>query len=131
MNRLECSRRPALLAYFLKETGQEKVLQAIVAGTQMTMVNFAEVAAKYALNGASEAQIRALRDKLPFPLRSVDEEIATVSGAIAIETKRKGLSLGDRCCLAFAKVNSVPAITADRAWADLANVLGVEIQLIR
>jgi ribonuclease VapC len=45
------------------------------------------------------------------------------------ETRRTGVSLGDRFCLALARELSLPALTADRRWKDLG--LGVEIQLIR
>lgn len=42
-----------------------------------------------------------------------------------------GLSLGDRLCLALAKVKARPALTGDRAWAEVADAIGVEILLIR
>jgi ribonuclease VapC len=44
-------------------------------------------------------------------------------------TKRQGLSLADRECLALAERLGVPALTADRKWleADVA----AEVQLIR
>ena len=44
-------------------------------------------------------------------------------------TKASGLSLADRACLALAKRLDIPALTADRDWADLN--LGITVQLIR
>lgn len=44
-------------------------------------------------------------------------------------TKASGLSLADRACLALAKRLDIPALTADRDWADLN--LGIAVQLIR
>lgn len=44
-------------------------------------------------------------------------------------TKRAGLSLADRACLALAKTMGLPVITADRAWAKVA--VGVDVELIR
>ena len=46
-------------------------------------------------------------------------------------TKRVGLSHGDRACLALAKKMGLPAVTADRAWAEIADAIGVEVVLIR
>jgi PIN domain nuclease of toxin-antitoxin system len=40
-----------------------------------------------------------------------------------------GLSLGDRACLALARMRRLPAVTADRAWARLD--LGIAIELVR
>lgn len=54
---------------------------------------------------------------------------AEVSGELYASTRSAGLSLADRACLALAKTMELPAITADRAWADLA--VGVEVDLIR
>ena len=51
--------------------------------------------------------------------------IANLRGA----TRAKGLSLGDRACLATGLRLGGPVITADRAWAAV-NV-GVTVQLIR
>jgi ribonuclease VapC len=36
-------------------------------------------------------------------------------------TKHLGLSLGDRACLAAARSRDLPVLTADRAWAKLAD----------
>lgn len=44
-------------------------------------------------------------------------------------TRGRGLSFGDGACLALAEQPGKPALTADRAWSDLA--IGVEICLIR
>jgi ribonuclease VapC len=47
------------------------------------------------------------------------------------ETREFGLSLGDRCCLALAAREKVPAITADAAWLQAAPLVGVSVELIR
>ena len=44
---------------------------------------------------------------------------------------RRGLSHGDRACLALARQLGLPAVTADRPWADVAIALGDEVSLIR
>jgi PIN domain nuclease of toxin-antitoxin system len=45
------------------------------------------------------------------------------------QTRKAGLSLGDKACLALGKATGYPILSADRAWAELG--LGLEIQLIR
>jgi PIN domain nuclease of toxin-antitoxin system len=42
-----------------------------------------------------------------------------------------GLSLGDRYCLALAKREGVPALTAERRWPDIAAAADVTVNLIR
>jgi ribonuclease VapC len=42
-----------------------------------------------------------------------------------------GLSLGDRYCLALAKREGIPALTAERRWPDIAAAPGVTVDLIR
>ena len=46
-------------------------------------------------------------------------------------TRAVGLSLGDRACLALAAELGVPALTADRGWAGVAEAAGVAVQVIR
>ena len=46
-------------------------------------------------------------------------------------TKPKGLSEGDRACLAPARHLEVPAVTADRPWAGIVGEVGVRVELIR
>jgi PIN domain nuclease of toxin-antitoxin system len=56
-------------------------------------------------------------------------EQALHSGDLVSITRSYGLSLGDRPCLALARLLNVPVITADKIWATLN--LGVEVRLIR
>ena len=46
-------------------------------------------------------------------------------------TDRIGLSLGDRFCLALARRTGLAALTADRAWSEVAEALGIAVTLIR
>ena len=41
----------ALLAWLFKEPGQDRVLAAVIAGAEMTSVNFTEVGTVYLLRG--------------------------------------------------------------------------------
>jgi PIN domain nuclease of toxin-antitoxin system len=51
------------------------------------------------------------------------------AGQLRELTRRRGLSLGDRACLALAIRENAIAVTADRDWGDLD--IGCKIELIR
>ena len=60
------------------------------------------------------------------PLSAEDGELAA---QLWLETRARGLSLGDRACLALALRLKLPALTADRAWASLK--LPMKVRVIR
>lgn len=121
----------ALLAELLAETGGERVRAAIDRGAAMSTVNFAEVLNRLQKRGSDEAQLRRLHQGLRFPLTPFDDELAIQSALLRRVTMRKGLGLGDRACLALAKRLGVPALTSDRRWAEVADAVGVTVELIR
>ena len=57
------------------------------------------------------------------------EAEALEAGWLRTVTRAAGLSLGDRACLALARREALPVVTADRAWQQLA--LDVPVELIR
>ena len=120
----------AVLAFLLAEPGQDRVMEAMLAGADMTTVNFAEVATKYVLRGA-RTQAEALRERLPVVLVPVDEDLAIRAALMADTTRPAGLSLGDRICLALAQRTGQTALTADRSWLTVAEALGVKVESIR
>ncbi len=120
----------AVLAFLLRERGHERVLEALAGDPRMSTVNFAEVATKYVLRGFPEEAMR-LRDELPVMFVPVDDDLALQAALMASSTKPLGLSLGDRICLALAKRTGLPALTADRAWLDVAGTLGVTVEVVR
>ena len=63
----------------------------------------------------------------PFPPRDLGWEV----GRLRSITVEAGLSLGDRFCLALAKREGLPAMTADRRWKEVADPAGVKVVLIR
>jgi len=97
----------------------------------ISSVNLHEIVAKAIDKGASPDQAKELIEKMRLTVHAHDAEDAVESGLLRTATKGKGLSLGDRACLALAKKLNLPAVTADRAWAELADDLGVEIVLVR
>jgi PIN domain nuclease of toxin-antitoxin system len=73
--------------------------------------------------------IRELIASLRLDLYDLGGDDALATGLLRPVTRSFGLSLGDRACLALAQRLRLPVVTADRAWANLA--LGVTIQLVR
>ena len=120
----------AVLAFLLREPGQDRVMEALLAEPRMTTVNFAEVVTRYVLRGAA-AQGERLRDELPVVFVPVDEDLALQAALMASVTRPWGLSLADRICLALARRTGMPALTAVRSWTDVAPALGVTVEVIR
>jgi PIN domain nuclease of toxin-antitoxin system len=61
----------------------------------------------------------------------IDAALSYDAGMLRPITLAGGLSLGDRYCLALAKRERVPALTAERRWPDIAAAAGVTVELIR
>jgi PIN domain nuclease of toxin-antitoxin system len=121
----------AVLAVIRGETGQDVVVAALRRGAVMSAVNLAEVATWYARNGASKNTISIAASKLGVTLTPFDDELAIEAGLLQPLTRLKGLSLGDRSCLALARRLGAPALTSDRKWAEVADAVGVQVELIR
>jgi PIN domain nuclease of toxin-antitoxin system len=120
----------ALLAALLNEPGAERV-DAVIDGALISTVNLAEVVGHLAKAGAERDRVAQILATLPIVHQVPDEVLAIEVGLMRSVTDRLGLSLGDRFCLALAKRLDAVALTADRAWANVAASLGVEIELIR
>lgn len=119
----------ALLAMLNGEPGADQVTGSLTAGAAVSAVNLSEVVARLARVGMPTELIRGIIDPLGLEIVPFDADLAYAAGSIAELTKRAGLSLGDRACLALAQQLDVTAMTADRAWSDLQ--LGIRVQVIR
>lgn len=120
----------ALLALLLGEPGADKV-KAGLDGSVMATVNLAEVVSHYAKLGAARPDIEALLRPLPIRLTPIDAALSYDAGMLRPLTIEGGLSLGDRYCLALAKRENLPALTAERRWAAIAAAAGVTVEMIR
>jgi PIN domain nuclease of toxin-antitoxin system len=118
----------ALLALINQEPGSEKVA-AVISTACMSSVNVAEVVSKLMDKGFSEVEIREIFGALKLLIIPFDEEQGFIAGLLRADTKRLGLSLGDRACLSLAIQQKLSVLTADRVWAGLQ--LGLNIQMIR
>ena len=124
----------ALLAYLNDEPGATAVEQALAQGGYISAVNWSEVLSKAAELGIPARELTAdLTDGglLGQLLRVVpfDQESAAQAADLRLPTRERGLSLGDRACLALTAAVRLPVWTADREWDRL--LPGVEVRLIR
>ena len=118
----------AVLAFLQREPGGAVVAEHLSAAV-ISAVNVAEVATRLSDRGIPDGGAREAISALRLEIAAFDHELAYTSAALRPATRRLGLSLGDRACLALAKREGLPALTADRAWASLD--VGVEIHLVR
>ncbi len=122
----------ALLAYLQREPGWERVESLLLDGRcSMCSVNLAEVLSRLADWGvpldAAEASLGA------FDLETVPFDVALARAVADLRplTRDLGLSLGDRACLALAKVRGATAIAPDRAWTKVPPEASVKVESIR
>ena len=120
----------ALLCLLNGENGANRVIDALPRSS-ISAVNISEVYAKLADAGGSEAKIAHAIGVLHLKVEPFDDEQARVAGMLRPLTKALGLSLGDRACLALARGRSASALTTDRVWTELPEVLGISVELLR
>jgi ribonuclease VapC len=68
---------------------------------------------------------------LPMAIVEADQALATTAGRLRAATAEAALSLGDRFCLALARRDGLPALTADKQWHTVADAAGVAVTVIR
>lgn len=117
----------AVLAWLWDEPGGDAI-EALQAA-HVSSVNLAEVVQKLVDRPVDPATVQALVASLPSRTQPFGPEDAVQAGLWRGATRHRGLSVGDRACLALGKRLGLPVYTADHAWADLD--LGVEVVLIR
>jgi PIN domain nuclease of toxin-antitoxin system len=118
----------AVLALYFDEPGARQV-EAALPGALLSAVNYAEVVGKCLERGEALNPLTRKLAAMGFRLAMYDTSLATRTGELRPATKRLGLSLADRACLALAERERACVITADRTWSKLD--LGLEIRVIR
>lgn len=123
----------ALMAYFYQEPGADVVESAILQGSFISTINWAEVLSTAIHRGED---IESLISKIEN-----DDELSGLAILPAIEidaiqiarlrpvTRMLGLSLGDRACLALGMRLGLTVLTADTVWRNLA--INIPITIIR
>ena len=100
-----------------------------LAGASISAVNLSEVLARLQEFGTPESEAVIAVARLELRIIPFDEPQARIAARLRSITRRAGLSLGDRACLALGDRLGCPVVTADRIWASLD--IGVEIVVIR
>jgi len=118
----------ALLAAMLGEDGTDAV-EARFSDACISAVNVSEVVAKLSERGVPDAAIQESLSDLDLDVRDFNTAQALRAGALRNATKDKGLSLGDRACLALAAELNAIALTTDAAWAEME--IGIAVELAR
>lgn len=118
----------SVLALAQGEPG-ESVVAAHLEDAAVSTVNWSEIVRRSQRDGVRIDFLRETLAEAGVTLVPFDEVDAETAAAFWSATRHLGLSLADRACLALAARLRVPAVTADRAWADLD--VGVEILCIR
>lgn len=118
----------ALLAYLQGEPGADLV-QLTVDRSAVTSPNWSEVCQKALSRALDIIELRSAVESLGVEILPFTADDAQRAASLWPMTRRAGLSMGDRACLALAQRLGIPALTADRSWLALG--LDVEVRPIR
>jgi PIN domain nuclease of toxin-antitoxin system len=118
----------AVLTLIQDEPGGQRV-RSVVRQAVLSSVNLTEVVTKLTARGVPVNEIGEILQGIELFVHAHDEELAVDAGAMHAITRRHGLSLGDRACLALAQRLAATALTTDRAWSRVD--VGVAIEVIR
>jgi ribonuclease VapC len=119
----------ALLAMIFQEPGGAKVAEFLAQDdAYVSAANLAETVSKLWDKKFDSAAVQAVLDDLPAQVQPLTRAQAIAAAQLRDTTRRLGLSVGDRCCLALAQELGAEVITADKPWKTLK---GFRVTLIR
>lgn len=118
----------AVLALINAELGAERVIE-LLEQAMVSAVNHAEVMTKLIERGMDSELAKSTVLKIGLEIVDYGIDLADRTGELRRQTQHLGLSLADRACLALAQREGLPAVTADRKWAQVD--IGVDVRLIR
>jgi ribonuclease VapC len=118
----------ALLA-LLNDEGSNTRVEAILGEAVVSAVNACETLGKLIDAGVPERDARASLELLNLEVIPFDAEMAYTAACLRPQSRRLGLSLGDRCCLALGIVRQSTVVTTERAWSKLKT--GVSVEVVR
>ena len=108
----------AVLALLNEEPGGDQV-EPLLGDAVISAVNLSEVLAKLIEAGMTPNEARDAFDLIGVEVAGFDR--ASALGAVILRpaTRNRGLSLGDRACLALGIEIGAEVVTAEREWARL------------
>lgn len=118
----------ALLAIILGEPGAD-VASANIANAMVSSANLAETFSRAEDKGIPMDKTERFLMGKEVQFVDFDSDLARVVGTMRTKTRSRGLSLGDRACIALALRERATIVTADRVWAELD--LPCKVELIR
>ncbi len=120
-----------VIAKMFREPGGDALKAAIADGSVMSDINRAEVINRLMRDGADPLTALASAEAVDLEAIPFSSELLPAMTAIFPHARRANLSLADCACLATARHLRLPALTADRTWAEIAGEVGVEVVCVR
>lgn len=120
-----------LLAILNDEPGAEVFTRQgnLLANATISAVNISEAYSKLvAMTGNPDEAWQIVTAPIP-DIIAFNADQAEITGRLISQTRSRGLSLGDRACLALGIFLKSPVYTTDRAWKGLK--VGIPIHVIR
>jgi PIN domain nuclease of toxin-antitoxin system len=118
-----------LMALLYGETGSEAITRFFLSDAVVSTVNLAEVQGSMVTRGVGPDEAWQQSGSYIQSIEPFTPAQAKLAGSLIVQTRSRGLSLGDRACLALAITLNAPVYTADQAWRDLD--IGCQIHVIR
>jgi ribonuclease VapC len=124
----------ALLAFLHDEEGAQAVEESLAGVAAIGSPNLGEVLSKLADEGQDPGRVVDRLERRGLLGQALLVEPLTAEDAVRIarlrpKTRRAGLSLGDRACLAVGLRLGLPVVTADRTWLEVD--VGAEVRAVR
>ncbi len=116
----------ALLALLNNEPGAQRV-NDILPESVIGAVNVCETAGKLVSAGMNLDDARTSIELVNLDVVPFDTELAYKAASLVAETRKLGLSLGDRACLALGLMLQETVVTAEHLWSKLKIDVSVEV----
>ncbi|MGX6960636.1 MAG: type II toxin-antitoxin system VapC family toxin [Rickettsia endosymbiont of Pentastiridius leporinus] len=119
----------AVIALLKKESGY-KLIEDVIASSSISSVNLSELVSVLVRTGIPVNEVDEIITDIVPEIILFSEDIAIEAGKLAIYTKKYGLSLGDRACIATGIYHNMIVYTTDKIWVEL-KIKNANIKLIR